>query len=70
MQIYVSRNNQQLGPFEQAKVLAMLGSGELSTTDLAIRQGEQKWQPLAGIYRNRIGWHKIRIAQEHSSKPF
>lgn len=51
MQMYVSRNNQQLGPFEEAKVLAMLGSGELSTTDLAIRQGEQQWQPLAGIYQ-------------------
>lgn len=49
MQIYVSRNNQQLGPFEEAKVLAMLGSGDLSATDLAIRQGEQAWQPLAAI---------------------
>lgn len=51
MQIYVSRNNQQLGPFEEAKVLEMLGNGGLSTTDLAIRHGEQQWQPLAGMYQ-------------------
>ena len=30
----------------------MLGSGELSTNDLAIRHGGQQWQPLAGIYQN------------------
>lgn len=51
MQIYVSRNNQQLGPFEEAKILEMLGSGGLAATDLAIRQGEQQWQPLAGMYQ-------------------
>ena len=26
MQIYISKNNQQLGPFEEAKVLEMLGN--------------------------------------------
>lgn len=51
MQIYVTRNNQQLGPFEEAKVLEMLGNGELSTTDMAIRHGEQQWQPLAVMYQ-------------------
>ena len=50
MQIYVSRNNQQSGPFEEAKVLEMLGNGQLSTNDLAIRQGEEQWQPLGGIF--------------------
>ena len=51
MQIYVSRNNQQLGPFEEAKVLEMLGSGGLAANDLAIRQGEQQWQPLARLFQ-------------------
>ena len=50
MQIYISRNNQQSGPFEEAKVLEMLGSGQLSANDMAIRHGEQQWQPLAGIF--------------------
>jgi len=54
MQVYVSRNTQQLGPFEEAKVLEMLGNGQLSTTDLAIRHGEQQWQPLAGMYQGII----------------
>lgn len=50
MQIYVSRNNQQIGPFEESKILEMLGNGGLSTNDLAIRRGEQQWQPLARMY--------------------
>ncbi|MBX7169338.1 MAG: DUF4339 domain-containing protein [Pyrinomonadaceae bacterium] len=50
MQIYINKNNQQLGPFEESKVLEMLGSGQLSPNDLAIRQGENQWQRLGGFY--------------------
>ncbi len=50
MQIYINKNNQQLGPFEESKVLEMLGSGQLSPNDLAIRQGENQWQSLGNHY--------------------
>lgn len=51
MQVYVTRNNQQLGPFEDAKVVEMLAKGELSSNDMAIRHGEQQWQPLGAMYQ-------------------
>lgn len=49
MAMYISRNNQQLGPFEDAQVLAMLSRNELSPNDPAIRHGETSWQRL-GVY--------------------
>lgn len=52
MQIYVSKNNRQTGPFEEAKVLEMLGRGELSPNDLAIRQGDKEWRKLVDYYPN------------------
>lgn len=50
MQIYINKDNQQLGPFEETKVLEMLGNGQLSTNDLGIRQGENQWQNLGKLY--------------------
>ena len=50
MKIYISKNNQQLGPFDEEKVLEMLKTGQLSANDLAIRQGESEWQKLANLY--------------------
>lgn len=47
MQIYISKNNQQLGPFEEAKVLEMLQSGQLSPNDPAVPRGGNQWQPLS-----------------------
>lgn len=39
MQIYINKNGQQLGPFEEIKVIEILGSGEVLPTHLGIRQG-------------------------------
>ena len=50
MQIYVNKNNQQLGPFDEKKVVEMLKSGQLSANDLAVRQGEEQWQPLGNLF--------------------
>lgn len=49
MQIYINKNNQQLGPYDEEKVGEMLKNGQLSTNDLGIRQGEQHWQPLGNL---------------------
>ena len=54
MTIYISKNNQQLGPFEELKVLEMLRRGELSRDDLAIRHGENEWQKL-GVFFPNVG---------------
>ena len=46
MQLYVNRNNQQLGPFTEAEVKAKLASGELSLLDHVWWPGQATWMPL------------------------
>jgi hypothetical protein len=52
MQIYIHKNNQQHGPFEEGKILEFLRAGQLSPSDMAIRQGETQWQSLGSIFPN------------------
>jgi hypothetical protein len=52
MSIYVNKNGQQLGPFEEAQVAEMLRSGQLSPNDSGFKQGQQKWLPLSEIFPN------------------
>lgn len=52
MSIYINKNNQQSGPFEETKVLEMLRSEQLSPNDLAIRHGEKEWQKLDAMFPN------------------
>jgi Domain of unknown function (DUF4190)/GYF domain 2 len=47
MQIYVHRNNQQIGPFIEAEVRAQLASGAISVQDHAWWQGQAGWVPLS-----------------------
>lgn len=51
MQIYVSKNNQQSGPFEEAKVLEMLRGGQLSPRDFGLRQDVKQWKPLGEMFQ-------------------
>lgn len=52
MSIYISKNNQQSGPFDESKVLEMLAGGQLSPNDFAIRQGSNQWQKLGEMFPN------------------
>lgn len=52
MQIYISKNNQQLGPLEEDKVLEMVAGGELSPNDTAIRRGDAEWRKLKDYFPN------------------
>jgi hypothetical protein len=47
MQIYVHRNNQQLGPFTEAEIKAQLASGVISPQDHVWWEGQANWIPLA-----------------------
>jgi hypothetical protein len=47
MQIYVHRNNQQIGPFTEAEIRAQLASGAISPADHAWWQGQSGWVPLS-----------------------
>jgi hypothetical protein len=46
MQIYVHRNNQQLGPFTEADIKAQLAAGTISLQDHVWWQGQASWLPL------------------------
>lgn len=52
--IYVARNNQQFGQFDENKVSEMLRSGQFLPTDLGIRQGNQHWQQLSVLFPNNF----------------
>jgi len=52
MPIYIYKNNQQSGPYEEHLVLDQLRSGMLSPDDLAVRHGESQWQPLRLMFPN------------------
>lgn len=47
MQIYVNRNNQQLGPYTEEELKTLLATGTLSAQDHAWWQGQATWVPLS-----------------------
>lgn len=44
MSVYIHRQGQQFGPFEEHQVIEQLSKGEFSTSDLGIRRGDSEWQ--------------------------
>ena len=71
MSIYITKNNQQSGPFDESKVLEMLGNGQLSPDDFAIRQGGSQWQKLGEMFPNagRQAATQPPVAQPVSQPP-
>jgi GYF domain 2 len=60
MQVYVNRNGQQFGPYEESVVLEKLRAGELSPADLGIRQGETAWRSLGEMFPATTGREPIQ----------
>lgn len=52
MSIYIYKNNQQLGPFEENQIFEMLRNNQLSPNDSAFRQGGKEWRKLSEIFPN------------------
>lgn len=50
MSIYIHKNGQQSGPFEENAVIEQLRSGQLSPDDKGIREGDKDWQPLGTMF--------------------
>jgi GYF domain 2 len=50
MPIYINKNNQQSGPYEDHVVLDQLRTGVLSPNDMGIRHGEANWQRLGDMF--------------------
>lgn len=49
MSIYLYKNNEQVGPYEESTVRDWLQNGQLSPNDSAIREGMTEWQPLGKL---------------------
>src|SRR5687768_3204078 len=64
MPIYIYRNNDRTGPFEEAVVSAWLRGGQLSGEDLACRAGESKWRPLKTLFPSRNNPVPVRPAAQ------
>jgi hypothetical protein len=50
MSIYIHRNGQQLGPFEDQQIIDQLRDGQFSPDDLGIRQGDTEWKKLSVMF--------------------
>jgi len=49
MQIYITRNGLQLGPYDEAKLAKLLRMGAITYDSLAWIEGRADWQPLRQI---------------------
>jgi len=49
MQIHISKNGKQSGPYSESQVRDMLDSGMLSRSDLAWHEGITDWMPLQSV---------------------
>jgi len=56
MRMFVNKNGQQLGPFEESKVAEMLRNGQLSSDDFGIKEGQSQWQKLAVLFPVQPAW--------------
>src|SRR3954469_21155102 len=50
MAVYIYKNNQQSGPYEESAVAEWLKKGQLSPEDMACQQGSSQWQPLKVLF--------------------
>ncbi len=49
MELYISKNDEKLGPLDREEVLALLADGRLDPSDLAWHGGISNWTPLSDI---------------------
>lgn len=56
MQIYLARNNQQVGPYTLEQLNAMLASNEVLLTDLMWHDGMDKWQSVGQMTGNQLSY--------------
>ncbi len=54
MQIYVTKNGERMGPFDEAEVTEGLLSGRFSGDDLGIRAGQAEWTKLSEMFPGSV----------------
>ncbi len=50
MKMFINKNGQQHGPFDEARVVEMLRNGQFSPNDFGIKDGQQSWQKLGEMF--------------------
>ena len=50
MPVYVNKNGQQSGPYEDHVLIDQLRNGSLSPNDMAIRHGDAEWRRLGDMF--------------------
>jgi GYF domain 2 len=50
MQIFINKNGQQFGPFEENQVLEMMKNDEISGEDYIFRQGDSEWSKIDKLF--------------------
>lgn len=50
MPLYISKNSQKLGPFEESVVFEMLRNGEILPEDFAMFEGQEQWSQLKILF--------------------
>ena len=56
VQVYISKNDLQWGPFDLNQLARLKGEGVLKATDWAWEQGESGWVPLAAVLERHGNW--------------
>jgi hypothetical protein len=49
--IYIHKDKEQLGPFDQNQLEQAIGSGRITIDDLAWQEGQAEWLPLKSIWK-------------------
>ncbi len=57
MQVYVSKNEKQWGPYEASHIKSLIESGSFDLQDWAWVEGQTEWVPLARV-------HHLLLAEE------
>ena len=50
MEIFIHKNEQQHGPYDEDQLLTMLNDGQIGRRDLIFYEGMESWQPLEEIF--------------------
>jgi uncharacterized protein DUF4339 len=70
MEVYVSINGNQAGPFDEEAVLAHLASGMLSPNDIAFRRGDAAWARLGDMFAEKLPVSsQVSAPQSFSQEP-
>lgn len=50
MELYLNQNGEQVGPYTEEQISAMIHSGDLNRDDIVWHEGLSEWQPLRAVF--------------------